>query len=98
MTLLIFDVRLPVVNLRVHGVAHDLWFNEWYHYLGSFAVVGMLWLNHHFRIPTDGTHASSNLSERRGGRPEDEGEDERMTNASEQRPVGARPLLGVVGP
>lgn len=50
MTLLIFDVRLPVVPPSTHGVAHDLWFGEWYHYLGylvSFVVIGMLWLNHH---------------------------------------------------
>lgn len=52
MTLLIFDVRLPDVRVGHHlgGVAHDLWFQEWSHYLGyvvSFAVVGMIWLCHH---------------------------------------------------
>ncbi len=52
MTLLIFDVRLPDVRLgnHLHGVAHDLWFQEWPHYLGyavSFAVIGMIWLCHH---------------------------------------------------
>jgi TMEM175 potassium channel family protein len=52
MTLLIFDVRLPDVRLgnKLHGVAHDLWFQEWPHYLGyvvSFAVVGMIWVCHH---------------------------------------------------
>jgi uncharacterized membrane protein len=48
MTLLIFDVRVPVP--RLHGVSHDLWFNEWPHYVGyvvSFVVIGMIWMNHH---------------------------------------------------
>jgi len=52
MTLLIFDVRLPDVRQvhTLHGVAQDLWFQEWAHYLGyvvSFAVIGMIWLCHH---------------------------------------------------
>ncbi|HEX3946284.1 MAG TPA: TMEM175 family protein [Acidimicrobiales bacterium] len=52
MTLLIFDVRLPDVRLghHIHGVAADLWFQEWSHYLGyvvSFVVVGMIWVCHH---------------------------------------------------
>ncbi len=52
MTLLIFDVRLPDVRLghQLHGVAHDLWFQEWPHYLGygvSFVVIGMIWVCHH---------------------------------------------------
>ena len=55
MTLLIFDVRLPAAKGYSDTVAHELWFNEWFHYLGyvvSFAVVGMIWMNHHsiFRL------------------------------------------------
>ena len=55
MTLLIFDVRVPVGGYHARGVAHDLWFSEWYHYLGylvSFVVIGMIWMNHHsiFRL------------------------------------------------
>ncbi len=48
LTLLIFDVR--VERPRVNGVSHDLWFNEWPHYVGylvSFVVIGMIWMNHH---------------------------------------------------
>ena len=53
MTLLIFDVRLP--STRIHTLSHDLWFNEWPHYLGyviSFTVIGMIWVSHHtiFRL------------------------------------------------
>lgn len=47
MTLLIFDVRFDGER---HGIARDLWFREWPHYFGyvvSFAVVAMLWMNHH---------------------------------------------------
>lgn len=52
MTLLIFDVRF---SGPTNGVAADLWFHQWPHYLGyvvSFVVVGMLWMNHHaiFRL------------------------------------------------
>jgi uncharacterized membrane protein len=64
MTLLIFDVRLPDVRLgnQLHGVAHDLWFQEWPHYLGygvSFAVIGMIWVCHHtiFRMLRGIDHA-----------------------------------------
>jgi uncharacterized membrane protein len=48
LTLLIFDVRVPVP--RVDGVTHDLWFGQWPHYIGyivSFLVIGMIWMNHH---------------------------------------------------
>ena len=53
MTLLIFDVRLPVP--RIHSLSSDLWFNAWPHYLGyviSFMVIGMIWVSHHtiFRL------------------------------------------------
>ena len=53
MTLLIFDVRLPVP--KIHSLSRDLWFNAWPHYLGyviSFMVIGMIWLSHHtiFRL------------------------------------------------
>lgn len=51
-TLLIFDVRFAGPD---RGVAEDLWYHQWPHYTGyfvSFAVIGMLWLNHHaiFRL------------------------------------------------
>lgn len=48
LTILIFDVKVPSVGKL--GLAHDLWFGEWPHYLGyvvSFAVVSMLWICHH---------------------------------------------------
>jgi uncharacterized membrane protein len=53
MTLLIFDVRLPVP--KRFSLSHDLWFASWPHYLGyvtSFVVIGMIWLSHHtiFRL------------------------------------------------
>ncbi len=53
MTLLIFDVRLPVPVQ--HTLGHDLWFYTWPHYLGyvlSFVVIGMIWVSHHtiFRL------------------------------------------------
>jgi uncharacterized membrane protein len=53
MTLLIFDVRLPIA--RIHTLGYDLWFNESSHYAGyvlSFLVIGMIWISHHtiFRL------------------------------------------------
>jgi uncharacterized membrane protein len=53
MTLLVFDLRLPVP--KIHTLGYDLWFNTWPHYLGyviSFMVIGMIWLSHHtvFRL------------------------------------------------
>ena len=65
MTLLIFDVRLPDIReqgTRLHGIAYDLWFGEWTHYLGyliSFVVVGMIWMCHHtiFRMLSGIDHA-----------------------------------------
>lgn len=65
MTLLIFDVRFKSAGPR--GVAADLWFHQWPHYVGyvvSFAVVGMLWLNHHsiFRCAARTDHAQMVLN------------------------------------
>ena len=63
LTILIFDVRVPDTGSHpAHGLAHDLWFGRWPHYLGyliSFAVVGMLWLCHHtiFRMVEAIDHA-----------------------------------------
>lgn len=47
-TLLVLDLRVP--DKGEHGLEHVLWFDLWPNYAAyavSFAVIGIVWINHH---------------------------------------------------